>query len=529
MNATTAQRNPWLVLLVLCLGFFMILLDTTIVYVATPSMLTNLHASLDAVLWVFNGYLLSYAVLLITAGRLGDIFGPKRMFLAGLALFTLASAACGLSSDANTLIAARVLQGVGGALLSPQPMAFITALFPANRRGAAFGVFGGVIGLATAVGPTLGGLIVTYANWRWIFFINLPVGLIALLGTAYLVPDLRPGRRHRLDLVGVGLASAALLAIVYALIEGQRYDWGVITGLVSIPAVLVVGAVLLAVFFLWESRQAEPLVPLKLFGDADFSAGNGIGAAVAFGMQAIFIPMTIFTQSVLGMSALVSGLTFFPMSLVSMFAAPLAGRYTDRVGGRRILMAGLLLFGGGSLWASRMAATTSNQWTFLPAMVVMGAGLGLTMAPLTTVAMRRIQPAVAGAASSMLNTTRQLGAVIGAAMVGAVLQNRLAVHLDEQARAVAPQLPAQFRRAFIDGFANAGKSGLEVGVGQTGGVHLPAAVQGLVTLVFDNAYLAAMRPTVAVGVAVLLLGAAAALALERGHSAETLVEEQIAA
>jgi len=155
MNATTAQRNPWLVLLVLCLGFFMILLDTTIVYVATPSMLTNLHASLDAVLWVFNGYLLSYAVLLITAGRLGDIFGPKRMFLAGLALFTLASAACGLSSDANTLIAARVLQGVGGALLSPQPMAFITALFPANRRGAAFGVFGGVIGLATAVGPTL--------------------------------------------------------------------------------------------------------------------------------------------------------------------------------------------------------------------------------------------------------------------------------------------------------------------------------------------------------------------------------------
>ena len=520
MNSQSARTtNPWLVLLVLCLGFFMILLDTTIVYVATPSMLTNLHASLDAVLWVFNGYLLAYAVLLITSGRLGDLFGPKRMFLAGLALFTVASAACGLSNDANTLIAARVAQGVGGALLSPQPMAFITSLFPAQRRGAAFGVFGGVIGLATALGPTLGGLIVTYANWRWIFFINVPVGLLALVATGVLVPDLRPGRRHRLDLVGVALASAALLAIVYALIEGQRYDWGVVSGVVTIPGILVAGALLVVAFVIWESRQTEPLVPLRLFRDGDFSAGNGIGAAMAFGMQAVFIPLTIYTQSVLGMSPLVSGLTFLPMSLVSMFAAPLAGRVTDRFGGRRVLMAGLLLFGGGSLWASRIAGTGSTLWTFLPAMLVMGVGLGMTFAPLTTVAMRRIQPQVAGAASSVLNTTRQVGGAIGAAMVGAVLQNRLAVHLDEQARLAASGLPAQARQSFIAGFAQASKNGLQVGVGQTGGVHLPAALQALVTQVFDNAYLAAMRPTIAVGVVVLLLGAAAALMLERGSAA----------
>jgi len=516
MNAQAARStNPWLVLLVLCLGFFMILLDTTIVYVATPSMLTNLHTSLDSVLWVFNGYLLSYAVLLITAGRLGDIFGPKRMFLAGLILFTLASAACGFSNDANTLIAARVLQGVGGALLSPQPMAFITALFPPQRRGAAFGVLGGVIGLATALGPTLGGLIVTYADWRWIFFLNLPVGALALLGTALLVPDLRPGRSHRLDLVGVALASAALLAIVHGLIEGQRYNWGTISGLVTIPGILAAGAVLTAVFFVWESRQAEPLVPLGLFRKADFSAGSGIGAALAFGMQAVFIPLTIYTQSVLGMSALLSGLTFLPMSVITMFAAPLAGRLTDRVGARRILMAGLLLFGAGSLLASRIASTTSDSWSFLPAMVLMGVGLGLTMAPLTTAAMRRISPALAGAASSVLNTTRQLGAAMGAAMVGAVLQNRMAVHLGEQARVAAAGVPAQLRQAFIDGFAKAGQGGLQVGVGQTGGVHLPAALQALATQVFDNAYLAAMRPTIAVGVMVLLLGAAGALALER--------------
>src|SRR5438128_12025910 len=208
------RTNPWPVLFVTVLGFFMIMLDTTIVYVATPSILSNLHASLDQILWVFNGYLLTYAVLLITAGRIGDIFGPRQLFAAGLVVFTAASAACGLSQDANQLIAARVIQGVGAALLAPQTLTILMAIFPPARRGAAFGITGAVIGISTVAGPTLGGLIVTNADWRWIFFLNVPIGLIALAGTFLVIPDVRTARRHRLDLIGVLLSSPAPFAVL---------------------------------------------------------------------------------------------------------------------------------------------------------------------------------------------------------------------------------------------------------------------------------------------------------------------------
>src|SRR5437867_9972198 len=237
-------RNPWPALLIVCLGFFMIMLDTTIVYVATPSILTSLQTSLDSVLLVFDGYVLAYAVLLITAGRLGDLFGPRSLFAAGLVLFTAASVLCGLSQDAGQLIAARVVQGVGGALLAPQSLAMLTTIFPRERMGAAIGFWGAVIGVSTVAGPTLGGLIVTNWDWRWIFFVNVPIGILALLGTFLVIPDVRPGRRHRLDLIGVALSSASLFAIVFGLIEGQRFDWGTISGWLSIPLVLAAGVVL---------------------------------------------------------------------------------------------------------------------------------------------------------------------------------------------------------------------------------------------------------------------------------------------
>ncbi len=521
---TRLRANPWVTISVLCLGLFMILLDTTIVYVATPSMLTSLHASLDKVLWVLNGYLITYAVLLIPAGRLGDLFGPKRMFIAGLAVFAAASAACGLSHDANQLIAARVVQGVGGAMLSPQTLPFVASLFPPDRRGAAFGLFGGVIGLATVAGPTLGGLIVTYSDWRWIFFLNVPVGAVALIATALLVPDLRPGRSHSLDPAGVVLASGGLFAIVFGLIEGQRYNWGAINGtLLTIPEIMGAGVALLALFAVWESRQREPLVPLRLFAVTDYSVSNWINVAMAFGMQAAFIPLTIYTQSVLGMSALTSGLTFAPMSLAAAVVAPLAGRLTDRIGGRRLLTAGLVLFGGGMLWASRAAALDSTNWTFFLPMLTAGVGMGFMFAPLTTVAMRPIAPADSGAASGVFNTTRQVGSALGAAVVGAVLQNRLAAHLPEEASRLSGQLPPPYRSGFVAGFQHAASSGFEVGVGQAGGVTLPPGLppavagqlQALVVQVFDQGYLMALRPTVEVGVVVLFIGAVSAMFLER--------------
>ncbi len=223
---TKFRANPWAVLLVVSLGFFMTLLDLTIVNIAVPNLITKLHASLDDVLWVINAYALVLAVLVITAGRLGDLIGPRIMFMSGVGVFTVASAACGLAPSPGWLIGFRAVQGLGAAMLMPQTLTIITNTFPPDRRGAAFGVWGAVAGVATIAGPTLGGLLVTAFDWRWIFFVNLPIGLCVLLVTPLIIPDVRPGRRHRIDIPGVLLASTALLAICYGLVEGQKYDWG---------------------------------------------------------------------------------------------------------------------------------------------------------------------------------------------------------------------------------------------------------------------------------------------------------------
>src|SRR5579864_1314061 len=337
-----ARANPWLVLVVLTTGFFMILLDTTIVNVAIPAMSTGLNATLDQILWVINAYLLVYTVLLITAGRLGDLFGQRNLFAIGLFVFTLASALCGLSQNSEQLIAARILQGTGGALLTPQTLAIITSIFPPERRGAAFGIWGGVAGLATLAGPTLGGAIITYIDWRWIFYINVPIGILALVATFLVVPDLRPGRRHGWDVVGIIVATAGLFAIVFGLIEGQRYNWGQIGSYgITIPEILVAGVVLMVVFIVWELFQTEPLIPLSLFADRNFAIANWISAAISFGMLSMFLPFTIYLQSARGFSALVAGLTLAPMSVTSMVTAPLAGRMADKIGGKYILMTGI--------------------------------------------------------------------------------------------------------------------------------------------------------------------------------------------
>src|SRR5713226_4056822 len=300
-----ARTNPWLVLLVLTTGFFMILLDTTIVNVAIPAMSAGLNTTLDQILGVLNAYILVYAVLLITAGRLGDLYGQRNLFAIGLFVFTLASALCGFSQNATELILARILQGVGGALLTPQTLSIITSLFPPERRGAAFGVWGGVAGLATIAGPTVGGAIVTYISWQWIFFVNVPIGIAALIATFAIIPDVRPGRRHGWDFMGVFLSTAGLFAVVFGLIEWQRYNWGEIGSYaITIPEVIGGGIVLLVVFIVWERFQAEPLMPLSLFRDRNFAVANWIAAAISFGMLSLFLPLVIYLQSVRGFTAL---------------------------------------------------------------------------------------------------------------------------------------------------------------------------------------------------------------------------------
>ena len=530
-------RNPWLVLIFLSLGFFMILLDTTIVNIAIPSIISALHSSLDQILWVLNAYLLVYAVLLITFGRLGDIVGQRRLFIVGLAIFTAASALCGLAQDGNQLIAARVLQGIGGAILTPQTLSIITMIFPPERRGAAFGIWGAVAGVAAVTGPTLGGFLVTYVDWRWIFYVNVPVGIIALVGAIFIVPDLRPGRRHQLDLVGVLLASAGLFGVVFGLVEGQRYDWGAFWGPITIPEVIAAGVLVFIGFIVYERFQAEPLLPLSLFRNLNFSIAIWISAVVAFGMLGFFLPVTIFLQSVLGFSALKAGLTFLPMSLVSMIVAPIAGRLSDRFGGKYVLLVGLTCFASGMGLVVYLISLNATQATFWGPAALAGVGLGATFAPLTTVAMRDVRPQMAGAASGVLNTVRQLGGSIGSAVVGAVLQNRLALELHDQAVAYSAQIPPAFRSQFVSGFSKAASSGFKVGVGQTGGVQLPAGIppqavqtlQSLFRQVFDHAYTNAVRPTLAVSIVVLGIGAVSSLFIEsRGKAsarAETIHRE----
>ena len=527
------RRSPWVILLVLCLGFFMILLDLTIVNVAIPSIIDSLHAGLDEILWVLNAYILAYAVLLITAGRLGDMFGAKRLFLIGLAVFTLASIACSLAQSPGQLIFARVIQGVGGAILTPQTLSIITNIFPPARRGAAFGIWGAVAGVASVTGPTLGGFLVTNYSWQAVFWVNVPVGIAAFILGIWLLPGIRLGRDQDLDLIGLLLATGALFAVVFGLIEGQRYHWGRISdwgafdaagghwGLVSIPSLFVASAVLVVLFVLWDRRQAQPLVPFSLLSDRNYSIGNALAAIVSFGMMGLFLPLTIFLQSVLGFSALKAGLTMAPMPLTSMVIAPLSGRATDRFGGKYILMAGLTFFGAGmglTVWLSSLNAT---QLTFLPSLVLAGVGLGCTFAPMTTVTMQRVNPRLAGAASGLLNTTRQLGGAFGSAVVGAVLQNRLASELVSQAQAQASSLPAAFRAQFVQGFTRAANGALEVGRGEFGGslpANLPPPIRAralqLGHEVFGQAFISAMRPSLAVPILVLLFGALLTTALD---------------
>jgi EmrB/QacA subfamily drug resistance transporter len=525
---TKLRGNPWAVLVVVSLGFFMTLLDLTIVNIAIPNMILKLHASLDDVLWVLNAYALVLAVLVITAGRLGDLLGPRTMFVAGIAVFTVASAACGLAPGAGWLIAFRAVQGLGAAMLMPQTLALVTMTFPPDRRGAAFGVWGAVAGLATIAGPTLGGLLVTAFDWRWIFFVNLPIGAAVLAVTFFIIPAFQPGRRHRFDIAGVVLASLGLLGICYGLVEGQRYDWGTVTSFISIPLVIAAGVVLLGVFLLVQKmrQDREPLVPFVLFRSRNFTLMNWVSGTLSIGMLGIFLPLTIYLQSALGFSALKAGLTLAPSSVVMIILAPGLGRLTDKIGGKYILLTGLTLFAAGMGWVVLIATPHSAWYDFLAPMIVAGLGMGGTFPPMTTVAMRDVDPRMAGAASGVLNTVRQVGSVIGTAAVGALLQNRLVSALTSQATTAAASLPPQSRGPFVSSFRHAASTGL-IGGAPASSAAPPGASPGLAAQlhrlgaeVFSEGYVHAMRWTMILPIAVVALAAVSCLAIRNNTAGQ---------
>lgn len=416
------RDSPWTSLVVLALGFFLTMLDISIVNIAIPEITEDLGASISETLWAVNAYVLVVAVLLITTGRLGDLYGPHRLFSIGLMIFVVFSLLCGLARNPGELITARTLQGLGAALLLPQTMAMIVGIFPPARRGAALGIWGAIGGLAAITGPSLGGLLVTAWGWRWIFFVNVPVGLMTIVLARLAVPELRSGRRHRLDLGGVALISAGMFCLTFALMEGQRFDWVPwILALLGVAVVLIVG-------FIWyEGRRQglEPLVPFTLFQNRDYTAMNVVTASISLGIIALMLLLTIFFQSALGFTALMAGLALAPPALVSTVLAPLSGRLSDRFDGKLILLTGLLLTALGMVWTLFVMRLGAAWLEFLPPLLVIGLGNGLIISPMATVAMRQIQPNMAGAASGIINTVRQLGSVVAVTLVGVLLQQQL--------------------------------------------------------------------------------------------------------
>jgi EmrB/QacA subfamily drug resistance transporter len=513
--------NPWAALAALCIGFFMIMLDTTIVNVAIPTMLRDLHTSLNAVVWVNSAYLLTYAVPLLLTGRLGDRWGRKRMFLFGMLLFTGASLWCGLATTATMLIIARAVQGLGAAAMTPQTMAFITNLFPPAKRGAPMGAWGAVAGVATIAGPLLGGLLVDNFGWQWIFMVNVPVGVVGLVLAVLLIPGAQELRRRRFDLLGTVLSSLGLLALVFGLQNGQQYHWGRVLGPINIPEIIAAGAVLLAAFAVWQRlNRHEPLLPLSLFGNRNFTAASAAGMAIGFTMIGLFLPLTIYFQSVLGLSPLMAGVLTAPMSLASGIIAPIAGRLSDRISGKYVAMTGFLLLTAGIVVIVVQARPTSYPWSLVPALALAGVGIGCVFSPIANIATADMPLPMMGAASGVFNTTRQVGGVIGSAAIGVLLQARLVVSIHSAAVATATSLPPQYRDRFVAGMGQAATSATEFGSSGPAPVPgVPASAAGqlnqLATAAFHQGFTDAARATLLLPVAVLLLGALACVAMAR--------------
>ena len=426
-NRAHAQRSPWPALWALVIGFFMILVDTTIVSVANPAIKAALDpdtANLDNVVWVTSAYLLAYAVPLLITGRLGDRFGPKKIYLIGLAIFTLASLGCGLSSTLTMLIVFRAVQGFGASLMTPQTMAVITRTFPPTQRGAAMGLWGATSGVAMLVGPLAGGLLVDGLGWEWIFFVNLPVGVIGFVLAWMLVPNLET-HRHRFDMVGVFLSALGLFLVVFGLQEGEHYDWA--------PWVwaMIIGGVLVIALFLWQQSRtkSEPLVPLELFRDRNFSVANIGIATVGFAVTAMSLPMMFFYQLARGLTPTQSALLLIPMAVIAGVLSPVAGRVLDRVDPRLLLVPGLLLSAIAIFWYSALMHPDTEIWMFLLPSALMGVGQAGMWGPLATTATRNLQPRQAGAGSGIYNTTRTIGSVLGSAAIAALMQGRLEANL----------------------------------------------------------------------------------------------------
>jgi EmrB/QacA subfamily drug resistance transporter len=507
----------------------MIMLDTTIVNVAIPTILRDLHATLNEAVWVNSVYLLTFAVPLLFAGRLGDRLGRKPMFLAGMVIFTLSSLGCGLSNSIGVLIAARAVQGLGAAAMAPQTMAFITHLFPPAKRGAPMGAWGGVGAMAGAAGPLLGGVLVGSFGWRWIFIVNVPIGVIGALLAVVLVPSVQSDHVRHFDVLGTLLSGLGLLMLVFGLQSGQQYHWRQIAGPITITEVIATGVVLLMAFVIWQRFNAhDPLLPLSLLRHRNFTAASVAVTAVGFVLTGMFLPVVIYLQSVRGMSPMLSGLTLVATALGAGIGGPVAGRLSDRINGKYVIMTGFVLFGVGIGLIAALARTNTSTWQLSWMLFLCGLGGGSVFAPLANVATSAVPLPLMGAAAGVYNTARQVGSVFGSAAIGVLLQARLATGTHTLAVAQSPGLPPAFRQRFISEMGRAA-SAANVSVGPAAGTrsaaHLPGAVASqmarLAVLIFHEGFTQAMRFTLVRPIVVLALGFLAAAAMS-GRSRDLL-------
>jgi EmrB/QacA subfamily drug resistance transporter len=418
----------------------MLLLDITIVNVALPAIQRALNASFSDLQWVVDAYALGLATCVLTAGALADLFGRKRLFLIGVVLFTIASAFCGLSNDALFLIIARGVQGIGGAMMFATALALLSQEFHGRERGTAFGVWGATVGAAVAIGPLAGGLLTSWLSWRWIFLVNIPIGIAAVvLSAKQLRESSDPGQSH-LDPVGLVTLTGGLLALVLGLIEGNQRGWSS----VFIVSLLTVAVLLLIAFVASQAVERNGMVDLTLFRRPAFVGAQTTAFTISASMFAMFLYLTLYLQNILGLTPLQTGLRFLPLSIISFVAAPIAGRLSSRVPIRILLGTGLAL-NAVAMWLMSRVSTSSDWTVLLPGFIVAGIGIGLVNAPLASTAVSTVRQERAGMASGINNTFRQVGIATGIAALGAIFASRV------DPRAFAPNASAAARASFVAG------------------------------------------------------------------------------
>jgi len=407
------NRTLW-TFVVTSIALFMVVLDNLVVSTAIPVIRVDLGASIEQLEWTVNAYTLTFAVFLLTGAALGDRFGRKRMFMLGVGLFTAASAAAALAPSADWLIAARAAQGIGAAIVTPLTLTLLSAAVPRDRRGLALGAWSGIAGLAVAMGPLVGGAVVDGIAWQWIFWLNVPVGILLLPLATRLQESTGPDKA--LDLVGLALAGVGMLGLVWGLIHGNGDGW---TSPLIVTA-LAVGAAGLAAFILWERRTPQPMLPLRFFRDRAFAAANAASLAMYFGMFGSIFLLTQFFQTAQGYSPLESGLRVLPWTIMPMFVAPIAGALSDRIGGRPLMATGLALQALGLAWIAYVSTATVGYSSLVLPFVLSGIGMALFFAPVANVILSAVRPEHEGKASGANNAIREVGGVLGVAVLASI-------------------------------------------------------------------------------------------------------------